>query len=112
MTLAELQSDTYASIPTIQRTLGGRLLVSRIVRRAVARWPVSVLSQCDAAETQIVARHYALAIERAMRREVGMGIILTLVLSALVSEIIKYLVQRWLDSRTEMMALIGQVRNP
>lgn len=111
MTLEELQADAYAAMPTIQRTLGGRFLCNRIVRRAVAGWPVSVLDQCDAADTAVVSRHYTLTVERAVRREVGMGIILTLVLSALVSEIVKYLVQRWLDNRTEMRALVGQVRH-
>ena len=111
MTLSELQADTYAALPVVPRTLAGRFVVNRIVRRAVAGWPVPVLEQCDAAQTAVVGKYEARRVERQIKEEFGMGIILTLVLSALVSEVIKYLVKRWLENREEMRALVGQVRH-
>ena len=111
MTLAELQADTYDAMPTVQRTLAGRFVCNRIVRRAVAGWPVPVLEQCDDAQAAVVGKYEARRVERQIRQEMGMGIILTLVLSALVSEVVKYLIRRWLENREEMRALVGEVRH-
>jgi Na+-driven multidrug efflux pump len=85
--------------------LGGRRIVNRIVARAVMGWPIPVLEQCDAGETQIVAQHYTKSVERAVKAEYGMGILLTLVLSALVSEVVKILVRWWLESRENKEAM-------
>ena len=94
--------------------VGGRVIVNRIVRRAVAGWPIPVLEQCDEAETQVVGTHYSRQIERAVRHEVGMGIILTLVLGALVQEVVKILIRWWLESRENkdaMRLLTREARN-
>lgn len=99
MTLTDLQSHVWDRLPTVPRTLGGRRIVNRIVTRAVRTWPIPVLEQCDAGETQVVAKHYTKSLERQARQEFGMGILLTLVLSALVSEVVKILVRWWLESR-------------
>jgi hypothetical protein len=114
MTLPELQAHVWDRLPTLQRTVAGRRIVSRIVTSAVRGWPIPVLKQCDAGETQIVAKHYAKQIERIARREYGMGIILTLVLGALVQEVVKLLVQWWLDrqeNRTQMRLLAREARH-
>lgn len=105
MTLSELQSRVYDQLPSVPRMLGGRVIVNRIVRRAVAGWPIPVLEQCDDAETQVVGAHYTKTIERAIRHEVGMGIILTLVLGALVQEVVKILIRWWLESRENKDAM-------
>ncbi len=39
MTLDELQAHVWEQLPTVPRTLGGRRIVNRIVRRAVKGWP-------------------------------------------------------------------------
>lgn len=105
MTLDELQAHVWDRLPTVPRTLGGRRIANRIVARAVARWPIPVLEQCDAGETQVVAQHYTKSLERQARQEFGMGILLTLVLSALVSEVVKILVRWWLESRENKDAM-------
>ena len=105
MTLSDLQSHVWDRLPSIPRTLGGRRIVNRIVARAVRTWPVPVLEQCDAAQTQVVAKHYTRTVERAVKHEYGMGILLTLVLSALVSEVVKILVRWWLESRENKDAM-------
>lgn len=114
MTLPELQAHVWDRLPTLQRTVAGRRIVSRIVASAVRGWPIPVLEQCDAGETQIVAKHYTKQVERVARREYGMGIILTLVLGALVQEVVKLLVQWWLarqENRTQMRLLMREARN-
>lgn len=105
MTLDQLQSHVWDRLPSVPRTLGGRRIVNRIVARAVMGWPIPVLEQCDAGETQIVAQHYTKSVERAVKAEYGMGILLTLVLSALVSEVVKILVRWWLESRDNKDAM-------
>jgi len=112
MTLDQLQSHVWEQLPTVPRTLGGRRIVNRIVRRAVKGWPIPVLEQCDAGETQVVAHHYTKTVERAVKHEYGMGIILTLVLSALVSEVVKILVRWWLErqeNREAMRTLASEI---
>lgn len=114
MTLDELQERVWQQLPSITRTLAGRAIAGRIVRRAVRGWPVPVLEQCDEGETQVVGTHYARSLERSVRGEMQMGIILTLVLSALVSEIVKALVRWWLENhanRNAMRLLIREIRN-
>ena len=111
MTLDELQADIWAELPKVPRTLGGRRMADRIVSRAVYGWPVAVLEQCNAEHTEEVAREYTKSMGRRMRHELGMGIILTLVLSALISEIVKALVKRWMANREGMRALVCEMRH-
>ena len=114
MTLDDLQAHVWDRLPTLQRTVAGRRIVSRIVKSAVRGWPVPVLEQCDAGQTEIVAKHYTKTIERQARREYGMGIILTLVLGALVQEVVKIIVRWWLErneNRSEMRAMIREAMN-
>ncbi len=114
MTLSDLQSHVWDRLPTVPRTLGGRRIANRIVARAVRTWPIPVLEQCDAGETQVVATHYTKAIERAVKAEYGMGILLTLVLGALVQEVIKILVRWWLErdeNRNAMRLMAREARH-
>ncbi len=105
MTLAELHEHVYAGLPAQYRFVASRRIVSRIVTRAVSNWPTVTLEQCDDGETQVVGQHMAKSLHRQSRNEYGMGIILTLVLGALVQEIVKLLIQWWLDSRENKDAM-------
>lgn len=112
MTLSDLQADVYRQLPRFHRALCSRFLVNRVVRRAVACWPIPVLEQCDAAEARVVGVHLARSVERRVKAEVGMGIILTLVLGALVQEVVKLLVRWWLErseNREAMRAIARKV---
>ena len=114
MTLDSMQGYVWDRLPTVPRSLGGRRIVNRIVARAVRKWPIPVIEQCDAAETQVVAKHYTKSVERAIKAEYGMGILLTLVLGALVQEVIKVLVRWWLErdeNRTAMRLLTREARH-
>lgn len=110
MTITELEQYAWDRVPTVQRTIAGRRIVGRIVRRAVASWPVPVLQQCDAAECDVVGHHMAKAIERQVRQQYGMGIILTLVLGALVQEVVKILIRWWLERQENQAAMRLLVR--
>lgn len=110
MTIGELEQYAWDRVPTIRRTIAGRRIVGRIVRRAVASWPVPVLQQCDAAQSEVVGHHMAKSIERQVRQEYAMGIILTLVLSALVSEVVKILLRWWLERQENKAAMLLLVR--
>jgi hypothetical protein len=69
---------------------------------------VPVLAQCDAAQANVVGTYYTRTITRQARQEYGMGIILSLILGALVQEIIKLLVAWWIDNRSEMVAIVRE----
>jgi len=101
MTREELIADVWDSLP-MRKHLIGRERVGRIVERALKEWPIPVLYQCDAGQTQIVAKHFARRLER-QEREYGMGFLASIILAAIISEIVKKIVQRWLDNRGEML---------
>ena len=86
----------------------GKQRVRRIVARCVASWPIGALSDCQTQEqAELLAKHYAARVYK-VERQYGMGILLTLVLSALVSEIVKLILQWWVDrhvDRAELAAL-------
>lgn len=114
MTLAGMHAYVWDRLPTVPRTLGGRRVVNRIVTRAVRQWPIPVLEQCDAGEADVVGMHMAKSLARQVRHEVGMGIILTLVLGALVQEVVKILIRWWLErdeNRTTMRLLAREARH-
>jgi hypothetical protein len=113
VTLADLQSHVYAELPVLQRTVTGRRIVYRLVASAVRHWPGMVLRQCDAGEANVVGVHFGRQLERIARREYGMGIILTLVLSALISEVVKILLRWWMErqeNQTAMYAMTHSMR--
>jgi len=101
MTRDELTADVWDSLP-MRKHLLGRERVGRIVERALREWPIPVLYQCDAGQTQIVAKHFARRLER-QEREYGMGFLASIILATIISEIVKKIVQRWLDNRSEML---------
>jgi hypothetical protein len=101
MTRDELIAEVWDSLP-VRKHLLGRERVGRIVERALKEWPVPVLYQCDAKQTHVVAKHFARRLER-QEREYGMGFLASIILAAIISEIVKRIVQRWLDNRKEML---------
>lgn len=111
MTIHDLDSYVWERLPKLQRTLAGRYIVGRVVRRAVRTWPVPVLEQCDAGEAEVVGVHLARSLERQARQEFGVGILLTLVLSAVISEVVKILVRWWLErqeNQADMRVLVRE----
>jgi hypothetical protein len=114
MTIQDLESHVWERLPRLQRTLAGRYIVGRVVRRAVRTWPVPVLEQCNAGEAEVVGVHLARSLERQARQEFGVGILLTLVLSAVISEVVKILVRWWLErqeNQADMRILVRESKH-
>ena len=114
MTIHDLDSYVWERLPRLQRTLAGRYIVGRVVRRAVRTWPVPVLEQCNAGEAEVVGVHLARSLERQARQEFGVGILLTLVLSAVISEVVKILVRWWLErqeNQADMRTLVRESKH-
>lgn len=104
MTRDELIDDVWRSLP-VRKHMLGRARVARITERALREWPVPVLAQCDAGQTAVVGKYLARSLER-QEREYGMGFFASIILAAIIGEIVKRLIQRWLESRSDMMEAV------
>lgn len=108
MTRDELADMVYAELPYRLR-IAGRSVVGRIVDDAVSSWPSPVLRQCDAGQSQVVADALTHSMRR-RRQQYGMGIVLTLILSALISEVVKIMLRWWLERSEHRMAIVEMQR--
>lgn len=104
MTRTELADMVYSRLPWRLR-LAGRDVVGLVVDDAVRLWPVPVLRQCDAGETEVVGTFLARSLKR-RQKNYGMGIFLTLILSAVISEAVKILIRWWLERRENREAML------
>jgi len=105
MTRDELITDVWHDLP-VSKYLIGRARVDRLTGRALKAWHPPVLDQCDEAQCRIVGKYLARSIERHERNEYGMGFIAAILLSAIIGEIVKILLRRWLENRTAMLEAI------
>jgi hypothetical protein len=113
MTLTDLETHVWDRLPTLQR-VAGRRIANRVVRRAVAGWPIPVLEQCDDAEAAVVAKYYTRTVERSVRADMQMGFFTLLIFSALVQEVVKILVRWWMEkseNRSQMRLISKEARN-
>lgn len=106
MSLEDLDAYVWQQLSP-RRYAAGRQLVARLTRRVVRKWPHLVMSQTRPESYGIVTDEIARSIERSERQNYGMGIILTLVLSALLSEIVKAVLRWWLQSASNRALLLG-----
>ena len=106
MTRDELIAAVWDELPKT-RYLLGRRRVDRLTARCLKRWPVPVLYQCDPQQTNVVGENLARSIERQERSEYGMGFFASIILAAIISEIVKILIRRWLENRTEMLEALA-----
>ena len=102
MTRDELDAYVWSQL-SVRKHAAGRRVVSRIVADAVRDWPSAAMARSDHGEVQAFGSIYAKSLAR--RGNYGMGIILTLVLSALISEVVKTLIRWWLESRDNRAAM-------
>lgn len=109
MTKAELEQHIWDSLPARKHVLG-RARIDRIVGRTLRDWPIGVLRQCDAGEADVVAKYLARGIERRERAEVGVGFIASFILAAIVSEIVKIILRKWLESSEGRLAVTEACR--
>jgi hypothetical protein len=104
MTRHELADCVYSELPWRLR-LAGRDVVGRVVEDAVRLWPVPVLRHCDVGESEVVGRFLSRSLRR-RSQHYGTGIILTLLLSAVISEVVKILLRWWLERRENRAAML------
>jgi hypothetical protein len=109
MTSDELDAYVWSQL-SVRKHAAGRRVVSRIVADAVRDWPSAAMARSDRGEVQAFGSIYAKSLAR--RGNYGMGIILTLVLSALVSEVVKTLIRWWLESRENRAAMQAMRETP
>ena len=106
MSLEDLDAYVWSQLSP-RRYAAGRPLVARLTRRVVRKFPHLVMSQTNPESYGMVMHEIAKSIERSERQNYGMGIILTLVLSALLSEIVKAVLRWWLQSASNRALLLG-----
>jgi len=103
VTRDELDAYVWSQL-SVRKHAAGRRVVSRIVADAVRDWPSAAMARSDHGEVQAFGSIYAKSLAR-RQQQYGMGIILTLVLSALISEVVKTLIRWWLESRDNRAAM-------
>jgi hypothetical protein len=106
MSLEDLDAYVWSQLSP-RRYAAGRQLVARLTRRVVRKFPHAVMSQAKPESYATVTEELVSSIERSERQNYGMGIILTLVLSALLSEIVKAVLRWWLESARHRALLVG-----
>lgn len=107
MTRDELDAYVWSQL-SVRKHAAGRRVVSRIVADAVRDWPSAAMARSDHGEVQAFGSIYAKSLAR--RGNYGMGIILTLVLGALVQEVVKILIRWWLERSEHQEAMLMLVR--
>jgi hypothetical protein len=110
MTRDELDAYVWSQL-SVRKHAAGRRVVSRIVADAVRDWPSAAMERSDRGEVQAFGSIYAKSLAR-RQQQYGMGIILTLVLSALISEVVKTLIRWWLESRENRAAMQAMRETP
>ena len=105
MSYAELQEHIWSQL-SLRKRLAGRAACDRILRRAVRVLPTGMMSQSNPTEQNRLMKQTSADIVRHERHHnATMGILLTIILSALVSEVIKLLIAWW-RARSENQILL------
>ena len=96
MSYQELQAHIWSQL-SLRKRLAGRAACDRILRRAVRVLPTGMMSRANEPEQDHLMQHVAADIVRnEQHNSVTVGsILLTIILSALVSEIVKLLLAWW-----------------
>lgn len=112
MTLHELQSQIWQDLP-IRKRIAGRDTINDLVQLAVESWPVEYMTHATSdTERQIVAKE----VERSVKRlhhactnvdGVSYGVVWNLLLQALVTGIVQWMLKWWLDRRANRAILIA-----
>ena len=107
----ELDNYIWHSLPAT-KYIAGRRVVRRIAKRAAERFPSEIMASISMQGRARLLEQMADNVEREERQQYGMGIILTLVLSALISEIVKALWAWWTASKSNRDQLLRWQQEP
>lgn len=100
MTLDDLVSECWPALPPIRKRLVGRDAVRQIVVDAVQEWAADYLGACqDDAQRKAYADALTKRIEQRCtgRQEYGFAI-MSIILVAVISAVVQWLVKWWLDN--------------
>lgn len=106
MSLDDLSEEVWQQL-SARKHLAGRVVVRRIVGRVVRKWPHAIFQHSSQEGQEIVMRELSRSVDRMERHNVQMGVLLTLILSALVSEIVKAIFAWWRKSASNRAILVG-----
>lgn len=106
MSVADLEDYVWSNLPPL-RWVAGRQLVARLTRRCARRFPGGVMSDASPEGRDMVLDEIRKAVERTERANYRMGFLLSLVLSALLGEIVRALFAWWLKSASNRTVLLG-----
>jgi len=105
MSIEDLEAHVWSRL-SLRKHAAGRDTVGRLVRRIVRRWPSVLMRDSAMSGNQaIVMEGMRLSVERGERSNVTMGIFLTIILSALISEVIKIILAWWRSSASKQQLL-------
>ena len=106
MSVEDLEAYVWSDLPAM-KYLAGRRRVARLTRRCAKRFPSGVMAEASPSGQAMIMDEIHKSVERTERANYQMGVILALILSALLSEIIKALFRWWVNSASNRTLLVG-----
>lgn len=106
MSIEDLDAYVWSQVG-VKKYAAGKGLVARLTRRVVRKFPHGVMSQTRPESYGVVQTEICRSIERSERQNYQMGIILSLVLGALIQEIVKAIFRWWQASASNRALLLG-----
>lgn len=106
MSVEDLEDYVWQDLPAM-KWLAGRRLVARLTRRCAKRMPCGFMAEASPDGFEQIAQDICRDVERIERANYQMGIIFTLLLSALLSEIVKAIIDWWRMSASNRALLVG-----
>lgn len=104
MSIEDLQDHVWSRL-SVRRHVAGKAVVDRLVRRIVRRWPAVLMNDSSVGNQAIVMEGMTLSVERGERANVQMGVFLTLIISTLITEIVKAVWAWWRSSASKQLQM-------
>ena len=106
----DLQAHVWSRL-SLRKHLAGRATCDRLVRRVVRRWPTVLMHDSSTGNQAIVMEGMTLSVTRGERATVQCGVILTLILSALITELVKAIWAWWRSSASNQAQMAQYQRD-
>ena len=106
----DLQAHVWSRL-SLRKHLAGRATCDRLVRRVVRRWPTVLMHDSSTGNQAIVMEGMTLSVTRGERATVQCGVILTLILSALITELVKAIWAWWRSSASHQVRMAQYQRD-
>lgn len=103
--IEELEAYVWKDLPAM-KYVAGRQRVARLTRRCAKRLPAQVFGEASPESRARIMAEIHKAVERTERANYQMGIFLTLILSAMLSEIVKAIIAWWSKSASNREFLV------